>query len=164
MANYEKATLAGGCFWGMQDLIRKQDGVIDTVVGYTGGTTKDPLYPQVKTGTTGHAESIEILFDPEKLSYERILDFFFQIHDPTTTDRQGNDIGSQYRSAIFYHNEQQRQAALRAVEKYESDQYWGKDIVTEITEATEFYPAEDDHQDYLEKYPEGYTCHFIRSF
>ena len=156
----ETATLAGGCFWGVEDLVRKLPGVIDTTVGYTGGTLENPRYEHVKTGRTGHAESMQIVFDPDRISYEEILEFFFRLHDPTTRNQQGNDIGSQYRSAIFYHDENQREAAERA--KGEAQKKWPRPIVTEIVAATPFWPAEDYHQDYLQKYPNGYTCHYLR--
>jgi methionine-S-sulfoxide reductase len=149
----EKATLAGGCFWGVEELFRKLPGVIDTTVGYTGGTLANPRYEDVKTGRTGHAESLEIEFDPEKISYD-------QIHDPTTVNQQGNDRGTQYRSAIFYHDDQQRQAAERAVK--EAQEKWPKPIVTQIVPASAFWPAEDYHQDYLQRSPWGYTCHYLR--
>lgn len=156
----EIATLAGGCFWGVEELFRKLPGVIDTEVGYTGGTTSNPRYEDVKTGRTGHAESIQIEFDPEKISYDEILDYFFRLHDPTTKDRQGNDRGSQYRSAIFYHDEKQREAAERANER--AQQKWEPPIVTQIVPASEFYAAEGYHQDYLQRIPHGYTCHYLR--
>jgi methionine-S-sulfoxide reductase len=156
----EKATLAGGCFWGVEELIRKLDGVIDTEVGYTGGTLERPRYEDVKSGKTGHAESIEITFDPAKISYDAILDYFFRLHDPTTANRQGNDVGTQYRSAIFYHDERQREAALRAKERAQAK--WERPIVTEIVAATPFWPAEGEHQDYLQRIPWGYTCHYLR--
>lgn len=158
----ETATLAGGCFWGMEEIIRKIPGVINTTVGYTGGTTKNPTYKEVCTGRTGHAESVEIVFDPDKISYEKILDYFFRMHDPTTLNRQHNDIGTQYRSAIFYHSEEQRKTAEMMKERQQKSGYWKNPVVTEITKATEFYPAEDYHQDYLVKNPGGYTCHFLR--
>jgi methionine-S-sulfoxide reductase len=158
----EKATLAGGCFWGMEELIRKLPGVIDTTVGYTGGTLAKPRYEDVKSGRTGHAESIEIAFDPAKISYEEILRFFFRIHDPTTKHRQGNDIGSQYRSAIFVHDAQQRATAEKVLAEVNASGKWAKPVVTEIVEATDFWPAEDYHQDYLQRIPWGYTCHYIR--
>lgn len=158
----EKAILAGGCFWGMEDLIRKQAGILDTRVGYTGGTTTNPKYEEVKTGTTGHAEAIEITFDPAKTDYRTILEFFFQIHDPTTLDRQGNDIGSQYRSEIFYMNEDQKQAALDIFKDIVIAKIFDAPIATKLSPAGLFYEAEAFHQDYLEKYPDGYTCHFIR--
>lgn len=160
--NLQTATLAGGCFWGMEDLIRKQKGVIDTTVGYTGGGTKNPVYETVKVGNTGHAESIQIVFDPKQTNFETILRFFFKMHDPTTVDRQGNDRGSQYRSAIFYHNDEQKQTALKVKAEVDQSGKWPGKVVTEITPVKEFYPAEGYHQDYLEKNPGGYTCHFVR--
>jgi peptide methionine sulfoxide reductase msrA/msrB len=158
----EEALLAGGCFWGMEDLIRKQPGVIDTEVGYTGGTTKNATYGDVKGGATGHAESIKVIFDPSKLSYEKLLEFFFTIHDPTTKNRQGNDVGTQYRSAIFYANDAQKKAAEEVKAATEKSGKWKKPIVTEIVAAGPFYNAEGYHQDYLVKNPGGYTCHYIR--
>jgi len=158
----ETATLAGGCFWGVEELIRKLPGVIDTTVGYTGGTLKNARYEDVKTGRTGHAESIEIRFDPDRISYEEILRYFFRLHDPTTPNRQGNDIGSQYRSAIFVHDDKQREVAERVKKEVEASGKWSRPIATEIVAATEFWPAEDYHQDYLQKYPNGYTCHYLR--
>ena len=156
----ETATLAGGCFWGVEELIRKLPGVIDTTVGYAGGTLANPRYEDVKTGRTGHAESLQIVFDPSKITYDAILDDFFRLHDPTTPNRQGNDIGTQYRSAIFYHDDKQREAAERAVAR--ARQKWPRPITTEIVPFTEFWPAEGYHQDYLRRYPNGYTCHFYR--
>jgi len=158
----ETATLAGGCFWGVEELIRKLPGVIDTTVGYTGGTLKAAQYEDVKTGRTGHAESIEIQFDPGRISYEEILRYFFRLHDPTTPNRQGNDIGSQYRSAIFVHDDTQREVAERVKKEVDASGKWTRPIATEIVAATEFWPAEDYHQDYLQKYPNGYTCHYLR--
>jgi len=158
----ETATLAGGCFWGMQEILRAQPGVLKTTVGYTGGRTEHPVYEQVKTGSTGHAESIEIVFDPAKTSYGAILDMFFKMHDPTTPNRQGNDIGSQYRSAIFYHGEAQRKEAEAAVARARASGLWKRPITTEIKPAVKFWPAEEYHQDYLKKHPGGYTCHYIR--
>jgi len=158
----ETATLAGGCFWGVEELIRKLPGVIDTTVGYTGGTLKAARYEDVKTGRTGHAESIEIQFDPDRISYEEILRYFFRLHDPTTPNRQGNDIGSQYRSAIFVHDDKQREVAERVKKEVDASGKWTRPITTEIVPATEFWPAEDYHQDYLQKYPNGYTCHYLR--
>ena len=157
----EIATLAGGCFWGVEELIRQQPGVLRTT-GYTGGRTENPRYDDVKTGTTGHAESIEIEFDPARTSYEAILRFFFTMHDPTTANRQGNDFGSQYRSAIFVHGEEQRRAAEAVKAAVEKSGAWKKPLVTEIVEATKFWPAEEYHQDYLQKHPNGYTCHWVR--
>lgn len=158
----ETAILAGGCFWGMEDLIRKLPGVVETVVGYTGGALSKPDYKQVKTGRTGHAEAIRISYDPAKTTYRALLEFFFQIHDPTTKDRQGNDIGSQYRSAIFYLNEAQKAEAEKIIAEIGASGVWPGKVVTEIVPAGEWWDAEDYHQDYLVKYPEGYTCHFIR--
>ncbi len=158
----ETAILAGGCFWGMEDLIRKLPGVISTEVGYTGGKTANPTYKDVKTGSTGHAESIRITFDPAKTSYRSLLEFFFQIHDPQTLNRQGNDVGTQYRSAIFFLSPEQEAAARAVIGEYEASGLFPNGIVTEVTAASEWTDAEDFHQDYLEKYPEGYTCHFIR--
>jgi methionine-S-sulfoxide reductase len=156
----ETATLAGGCFWGVEELMRKLPGVIDTTVGYAGGTLQKPRYEDVKTGRTGHAESLQIEFDPSKISYDAILDDFFRLHDPTTPNRQGNDIGTQYRSAIFYHDDKQREAAQRAVER--AQKKWPRPITTQIVPYTEFWPAEGYHQDYLQRYPNGYTCHYYR--
>jgi peptide methionine sulfoxide reductase msrA/msrB len=160
----EVAILAGGCYWGMEDLIRDLPGVLDTEVGFSGGTLKNPKYEDLRRGDTGHAESIRVVFDPGKLTYAELLDFFFRIHDPTTVDRQGNDRGSQYRSAIFVADEKQREIAERVKAEWEASGRWKRPIVTEITDAEPFWPAKDDHQDYLEKYPNGYTCHFFRDF
>lgn len=159
----ERAVLAGGCFWGMQELIRKQPGVASTRVGYTGGHTERPVYDAVKTGSTGHAEAIEIVFDPGKTSFRQLLELFFQIHDPTTRDRQGNDVGSQYRSAIFYTSDEQRQIAEDTIADVEASGLWPGKVVTELVAAAEFYEAEGYHQDYLERYPSGYTCHYPRA-
>lgn len=158
----ETAILAGGCFWGMEDLIRKIPGVIETEVGYTGGAIKNATYELVKTGTTGHAESIRVVFDPAQLSYEKLLEFFFRMHDPTTKNQQGNDIGTQYRSVIFYNSEKQKEVAQKIKEKTEKSGKWKNPVVTEIVTAADFYKAEDYHQDYLVKNPGGYTCHFLR--
>lgn len=162
MAKIEPATLAGGCFWGMEDLFRKIPGVLKTDVGYTGGETPDAKYEQVKTGRTGHAEALQIEFDPEKVSYENLLLYFFKIHDPTTRNQQGNDLGTQYRSVIFYHSEEQKQTAEKAILRVNNSKAWGKPVTTDLQLAGPFYRAEEEHQDYLEKYPQGYTCHFIR--
>jgi methionine-R-sulfoxide reductase/methionine-S-sulfoxide reductase len=159
-AKTQKATLAGGCFWGLEDLIRKLPGVIDTTVGYTGGKVKNATYKNHE----GHAEAIEIVFDPSKTSYEDLLEFFFRYHDPTTLNRQGNDIGSSYRSAIFFHDEEQRQIAERVKRKVDASGKWKRPVVTEITKASDFWTAEDYHQDYLIKNPGGYTCHYDRGF
>jgi methionine-S-sulfoxide reductase len=158
----ERALLAGGCFWGMEDIIRKLPGVRETNVGYTGGKTDSPTYEVVKTGTTGHAESVEVIFDPKKISYEELLGFFFRMHDPTTKNQQGNDIGTQYRSAIFYTSEVQRETAEKVKEKVSKSGKWKKPIVTEIVPSGEFTLAEKYHQDYLVQNPGGYTCHWLR--
>jgi peptide methionine sulfoxide reductase msrA/msrB len=158
----EKALLAGGCFWGVEELIREQPGVISTEVGYTGGTLANPTYEDVKKGNTGHAEAIEVVFDSTVLSFEQLLLFFFQLHDPTTLNRQGNDIGSQYRSAIFFQNDEQRSMAEKVIERVNASGAWKKPVVTEVVPAGKFYSAESYHQDYLRKHPNGYTCHWVR--
>lgn len=158
----ETAILAGGCFWGVEELFRTMPGVISTEVGYTGGSIPNPTYEIVKKGTSGHAESIKIQFDPNKLSFEDLLKFFFKIHDPTTKNQQGNDIGSQYRSAIFYVTDEQRKSAQKIKELVEASGAWKKPVVTEILQASTFYSAESFHQDYLQRNPGGYTCHYIR--
>ena len=154
----ERALLAGGCFWGMQDLIRKRPGVIATRVGYSGGDVENPTYRHHGS----HAEAIEIVFDPAQTHYRDILEFFFQIHDPTTRDRQGNDVGAAYRSAIFYVDEAQRLVALDTIADVDASGLWPGKVVTEVTAAGPFWEAEPEHQDYLERIPNGYTCHFIR--
>ena len=154
----ERAVLAGGCFWGMQDLIRRQDGVISTRVGYAGGDVPNATYRDHGT----HAEAVEIVFDPARISYRRLLEFFFQIHDPTTRNRQGNDVGTSYRSAILYTSEDQRRVAEDTVADVDASGLWPGKVVTGIAPAGEFWEAEPEHQDYLERYPAGYTCHFIR--
>lgn len=156
------AILAGGCFWGMEDLIRRLPGVLDTDVGYTGGTLDHPTYHEVTTGKTGHAEALRIVYDPARLRYEDILKVFFQIHDPTTLNRQGNDRGSQYRSAIFYANDSERETAHRLIAAINASGKWPAPVVTEVAPAGPFYIAEDYHQDYLERLPHGYTCHYVR--
>jgi peptide methionine sulfoxide reductase msrA/msrB len=156
------AVFAGGCFWGMEDILRDIPGVVETEVGYSGGTTPNATYEKVKMGGTGHAESVRIVFDPERLSYEDLLGYFFRMHDPTTPNRQGNDVGAQYRSAIFYADEDQRRVAEAVKARVEASGKWKRPIVTEIVPATAFWPAEEYHQDYLEKHPGGYTCHFLR--
>jgi len=158
----ETAIVAGGCFWGMQEIIRKLPGVISSRVGYTGGTTPNPTYEKVCSHTTGHAEAVEVVFDPNIMSYRQFLSFFFRMHDPTTLNQQHNDIGDQYRSAIFYTSEQQKKTAEEVKAEVDKSGKWKKPIVTEITQASEFYPAEEYHQDYLEKNPGGYNCHFLR--
>ncbi len=158
----ETAVLAGGCFWGMEDILRALPGAAETTVGYAGGTLDNPRYDDVKTGRTGHAESIEIKFDPAKLAYGALLDMFFKMHDPTTPNRQGNDVGSQYRSAIFYLNPIQKNEAEAAIRRAQTSGRWKKPIATELVPFKKFWPAEDYHQDYLKKNPGGYTCHYIR--
>lgn len=155
----QKAWLAGGCFWGMQELIRKLPGVLSTRVGYSGGGT--PLYPTYRDHGS-HAESIEIVFDPAATDYRIILEYFFQIHDPTTKHRQGNDIGASYRSAVFYLDDEQRRIAQETIADVDASGLWPGKVVTEVVPADEFWEAESEHQDYLERYPEGYTCHFPR--
>jgi len=158
----ETAILAGGCFWGMEEIIRDIPGVIDTEVGYTGGVTPHPTYAEVSTETTGHAEAVRVTFDPDKLSYEDLLGWFFRMHDPTTLNRQGNDIGTSYRSAIFYLDDTQRQIAEKVKTRVDASGKWTRPVVTEISPASEFTLAEDYHQDYLQKHPDGYTCHYLR--
>ena len=158
MATTEKAILAGGCFWGVQDLIRKLDGVITTRVGYSGGDTPNATY----RNHGSHAEAIEILFDPDRISYRDLLEFFFQIHDPTTKDRQGNDVGSSYRSAIYYLDDEQRRVAEDTIADVDASGLWPAKVVTQVAPAGPFWEAEAEHQDYLERYPNGYTCHFVR--
>ena len=159
---HETAILAGGCFWGMEEILRQIPGVIKTTVGYSGGKTADPTYEEVCTGGTGHAEAIQVVFDPARLSYEALLDYFFRMHDPTTLNRQHNDVGTQYRSAIFYHSEAQKQTAERVKARWDKSGKFNRPITTEITAATKFYPAEEYHQKYLVKHPGGYTCHVLR--
>ena len=162
-ATLETAILAGGCFWGMEELLRNIPGVLETEVGYTGGETKSPTYEHVKSGRTGHAESVRIVFDPAKLSYGDLLEkWFFKMHDPTTTNRQGNDVGTQYRSAIFVTSEAQRKTAEEVKARVEKSGKWKGKIVTQIVSASAFTPAEGYHQDYLVKNPGGYTCHWMR--
>jgi len=161
-SNYKHATLAGGCFWGVEEIFRKIPGVVETQVGYTGGTTPNPTYKQVCGGGTGHAEAIQITFDPTKASYEQILSYFFRLHDPTTMNRQHNDVGTQYRSAIFYHDDEQKQIAEKVKAEFDKSGRFDKPIVTQIVKAEEFYPAEDYHQKYLVKNPGGYNCHILR--
>jgi peptide-methionine (S)-S-oxide reductase len=157
-ASTERAVLAGGCFWGMQDLIRRQPGVISTRVGYSGGDVPNATYRNHGT----HAEAIEIIFDPTKTSYRAILEFFFQIHDPTTRNRQGNDIGASYRSAIFYASPEQKRIAEDTIADVEASKLWPGKVVTEVAPVGPFWEAEPEHQDYLERYPNGYTCHYPR--
>jgi peptide-methionine (S)-S-oxide reductase len=156
--NTERAVLAGGCFWGMQDLIRRYDGVISTRVGYTGGEVRNATY----RNHGNHAEAIEIIFDPRKVSYRQILEFFFQIHDPTTRNRQGNDMGPSYRSAIFYTSDEQKRIAEDTIADVDASGIWPGKVVTEVVPVSDFWEAEPEHQDYLERIPNGYTCHFLR--
>ncbi|MFT4570482.1 MAG: peptide methionine sulfoxide reductase msrA/msrB [Hyphomicrobiaceae bacterium] len=156
------AVLAGGCFWGVEDLIRELEGVVDTDVGYTGGSVRSPVYGDITRGDSGHAEAVRIEFDPSRLSYEDLLRFFFRLHDPTTPDRQGNDRGTQYRSAIFAADDDQREAAAQVIKEVDASKKWGAPVVTKIEYASEFWVAEDYHQDYLQKNDHGYTCHFLR--
>ena len=154
----ETALLAGGCFWGMQELVRKLPGVLSTRVGYSGGDVPNATYRNHGT----HAEAIEIVFDPSATSYRALLEFFFQIHDPTTVDRQGNDRGASYRSAIFYASDEQRRIAVDTIADVEASGLWPGRVVTELAPAGPFWQAEPEHQDYLQRYPDGYTCHYIR--
>ena len=158
MSEKETAILAGGCFWGMQDLIRKMNGVVSTRVGYSGGDVPNATYR--KHGT--HAEAIEIVFDPAKLSYRELLEFFFQIHDPTTRNRQGNDTGASYRSGIYYTSDEQKRVADDTIADVNASKLWPGRVVTEVAPAGPFWEAEPEHQDYLERIPNGYTCHFVR--
>jgi peptide-methionine (S)-S-oxide reductase len=158
MTNYSKAVLAGGCFWGMQDLIRRQPGVISTRVGYTGGETPNATY----RNHGAHAEAIEITYDPQHTDYRSLLEFFFGIHDPTTKNKQGNDVGTSYRSAVFYVDEEQKRVAVDTIADVEASGIWPGKVVTEVGPAGDFWEAEPEHQDYLERYPSGYTCHYIR--
>ena len=157
-ASTQRAVLAGGCFWGVQDLLRRYPGVISTRVGYTGGEVPNATY----RNHGNHAEAIEIIFDPQIISYRKLLEFFFQIHDPSTLNRQGNDRGASYRSAIFYTNEEQKRVAEDTIADVDASGLWPGKVVTELAPAGPFWEAEPEHQDYLEKYPDGYTCHFIR--
>lgn len=157
MSTYKKAVLAGGCFWGLEDLLRRQPGVMNTEVGYTGGQNDNPTYHN----HPGHAEAVEITYDPEKTSYKNILDFFFQIHNPTTLNRQGNDRGTSYRSAIFYANDEEKAVAEEIINIVNKSARWPNPVVTTLEPYTLFWSAEDYHQDYLERNPDGYTCHSI---
>jgi peptide-methionine (S)-S-oxide reductase len=154
----ERAVLAGGCFWGVQELFRRYDGVLSTRVGYTGGGVPNATY----RNHGSHAEAVEIIFDPARISYRQILEFFFQIHDPSTLNRQGNDVGPSYRSAIFYTSDEQRRIAEDTIADVDASGLWPDKVVTEVIPASDFWEAEPEHQDYLQRYPGGYTCHFIR--
>jgi len=156
------AILAGGCFWGMQELFRRLPGVVSTRVGYAGGTLPNPTYNDVKTGTTGHAEALEVVYDPDRIGFSDLLDLFFQIHDPSTANRQGNDIGSQYRSVIFVADEVEERIARDMIAAIDNSGLWPGPVVTEIAPVGPFTEAEPEHQDYLQRYPHGYTCHFPR--
>lgn len=158
MNQTKQAIFAGGCFWGLEELIRKLPGVLDTVVGYTGGLNQNPTYEN----HPGHAEAVQIAYDPHHISYKELLDFFFRVHNPTTLNRQGNDIGTSYRSTIFYQTEEERQEAQSFIDLVNKSGRWEKSVVTSLEPFTVFYPAESYHQDYLQKNPEGYTCHLIR--
>lgn len=158
----EVSYLAGGCFWGMEELLRKLPGVTHVEVGYMGGDTKNATYNIVKTGATNHAETVKVEFNPQQLSYENLLLYFFKIHDPTTVNRQGNDIGTQYRSEIFYTSDLQKETADRVIARVNKSNAWGKPVATIVGKAGDWWKAEDYHQDYLQKNPEGYTCHFVR--
>jgi peptide methionine sulfoxide reductase msrA/msrB len=162
-SNVKKAILAGGCFWGMEDLFAKLDGVVDVVNGYSGGDIPNPNYNLVSSGFTNYAEAIEVSFDPDIISYETIVKFFFKIHDPTTLNRQGNDVGTQYRSAIFYIDDEQKRISENIIEGATKNNIFKKEIVTKLEKYKNFYKAEDYHQDYLERNPDGYTCHYIRN-
>ena len=154
----ERAILAGGCFWGVQDLLRKLPGVVSTRVGYSGGDVPNATYRDHGT----HAEAVEIVFDPVRISYRELLEFFFQIHDPTTENRQGNDVGTSYRSAIYYTTPEQKAVALETIVDVEASGLWPGKLVTEVAPAGDFWEAEPEHQDYLQRYPTGYTCHYVR--
>ena len=154
--------LAAGCFWGVEHLLRELEGVLDTEVGYTGGSRDNPGYRDVVTGRTGHAEAVRVLYDPARVSYEEILRYFFRLHDPTTLNRQGNDVGTQYRSAIFVRNERERAIAERVRAEVDASGAWKSPVVTTIEDAGRWYAAEDYHQDYLIRNPGGYNCHFLR--
>ncbi|MCB0460647.1 MAG: peptide-methionine (S)-S-oxide reductase MsrA [Flavobacteriaceae bacterium] len=158
MNNYKKAYIAGGCFWGMEDLFRKRPGIKDTEVGYIGGQNDNPTYQN----HPGHAEGIEIVYDPKETNFKEILDYFFRVHDPTTVDRQGNDRGSSYRSAIFIQNDEEKQIAEEVIKIVDDSKRWNGKVVTTLEPYSKFWPAEDHHQDYLVKNPNGYTCHFER--
>ncbi len=163
VAKQEVAVLAGGCFWGMEDILRKIPGVLETEAGYTGGWLKNPKYDDTHDSKSGHAEAVRVVFDPSKVSYAELLErWFFRMHDPTTANRQGNDVGTQYRSAIFFTSDAQQKTALEAKARVDKSGFWKKPIVTEVTAASTWYPAEEYHQDYLVKNPGGYTCHFMR--
>lgn len=161
-AKTESTILAGGCFWGMEEVFRKIPGVVSTQVGYTGGQSKNPSYHEVSSGSTGHAESIKIDYDPALISYESLLKFYFRAHDPTSLNRQGNDVGTQYRSAIFYSTPEQKKIAESVIALVNKSKKWGKPVATKLEPASVFYPAEEYHQKYLVKNPNGYNDHYLR--
>lgn len=158
----EIATFSGGCFWGVEELIREVEGVVDTEVGYTGGWLENPKYDDTHDSASGHAEAVQVTFDPAKVSYEKLLQLFFRLHDPTTLNRQGNDRGTQYRSAIFWHDEEQKRIAEKVKEEVNRSGKWKNPVATTIEKFTKWWPAEEYHQDYLQKHPGGYTCHYWR--
>lgn len=158
----EKALLGAGCFWGVEHLLKKIEGIVSTEVGYSGGVVKYPSYPLVCSGTTGHAEVVLVEFDPAIISFAKVLDIFFRLHDPTTLNRQHNDVGTQYRSVIFTYNDEQKRIAKEVVKKINDSHIFSSPVVTQVLPAQEFYAAEDYHQDYLVKNPEGYMCHILR--
>lgn len=160
----ERIILASGCFWGAQEILRKIPGVVSTAAVYAGGSLDNARYSDVKKGNTGHAESVDLSFDPQKVSLEKILDVFFRMHDPTTEDRQGNDIGSQYRSAVFYFSPEQKEKTIAKIREIEKIGFWKKPLATEVLPYSKSSRAEEEHQDYLQKHPNGYSCHFLRSF
>ncbi len=157
----EKATFAAGCFWGVEHILKSLNGVVETTCGYIGGSTPSPTYNKIKTGLTGHAEAVEIVFDANKTTYSQLLEYFWRLHDPTTQDRQGVDVGTQYRSAIFYHSDEQRDLAIKSKSDFDASGVFKTNAVTQIVPATEFYPAEDYHQDYFEVNG-GHVCHVLR--
>jgi len=156
------AILAGGCFWGMQELFRRLPGVVSTRVGYAGGALENPTYKDLKTGATGHAEALEVVYDPDRIGFADLLELFFQIHDPTTRNRQGNDIGSQYRSLLFVADDEEERIARAMIGAIDRSGLWPGPVVTEVVPVAPFWEAEPEHQDYLQRYPHGYTCHFPR--
>jgi peptide-methionine (S)-S-oxide reductase len=161
--NTEKILLGAGCFWGVEHIIKKMEGIVSTKVGYSGGDVKDPTYPMVCTGTTGHAEVVLVEYNPAIISTAKVLDLFFRLHDPTTVNRQHNDIGTQYRSVIFYFNEEQKKIADDVIAKLNEAKTFKDKVITQVMVASEFYSAEDYHQDYLDKNPDGYMCHILRN-
>lgn len=159
----QKAMLGAGCFWGVEHILKKIEGITNTTVGYSGGTVADPTYPLVCTGNTGHAEVVLVEFDPSVISYEKVLDVFFRLHDPTTLNRQHGDIGTQYRSVIFYYDDEQKKIAEEMIKKVDASHVFKTPVVTQVVAAGPFYSAEDYHQDYLVKNPDGYMCHILRN-